>query len=121
MIHYDYEAQEIVASAKMLTVIADTIRNGASASAVSKSSDEIRFLSIKRGNGLVTIKCTSSSVVMSGSPEKLLVVASNFDWLAAQEPVAGILSPHLHLEYVPNHPVLSADSEPLLITLANLD
>ena len=121
MIYYDSEDQEIVASADVHNVIADTIRKNSSESTVSESPDEVRFLSIRKGHGLVTIKCTRSSVVISGSPEKLLAVASNFAWLAAQEPVPGILSPHLHLEYAPNHPIFSADSEPLLITLANLD
>ena len=117
MIVYDHLEREITGTTQEIRGLADAIRSVCAGGPHEGSVELAGHLSVQFGQGKVLIRCDPLRVVVRGSPDALTTFAKNLDWLAAQTPTGSLPSPHLHLEYVPNHMFLDPASEPLLISL----
>jgi hypothetical protein len=67
--------------------------------------------------GLVNIAVSEGGITISGSKEKLLILAQNFLFLADSEKTEGPIRDHIHIEYYPsNFPFLDENALPLIVT-----
>lgn len=71
-----------------------------------------RSLRIDRDEGKVCISRMADEIIISGSPETLVILARNIERLAEGK----IGGSHEHIEYHPGHFYLKENSTPLVIT-----
>lgn len=80
----------------------------------------LKTIQIKVGNSeRVRIKHTKDTLEITGSPEKMRVLAKNISFLVnqAQNLMQRPVKDHIHLEYYLNHPLLDSESQPLVINV----
>lgn len=75
-------------------------------------------LTISVGSGPVSIARLEKHILISGSKEKLQVLAQNFLWLADREKPETLtkIRDHLHIDYYPGHFFLEEGALPLTIS-----
>jgi ribosomal protein L30E len=73
--------------------------------------------------GQVNITRAEKQIVISGSKEKLVILAQNILWLADQVKVerTASISDHIHIDYYPGHFFLAEDALPLIVTLQEIE
>ena len=74
---------------------------------------------IVKTEGAVRIKLYENTLTISGSPEKLKILAENIKWLAAQEDsaITSRVENHLHIEYHPDHFFLDPETNSLVVVV----
>jgi hypothetical protein len=77
-------------------------------------SGYLRSLQIEVGEGNVHILLDHDRVYITGSAEKMEILAKNIASLASQK--SSHSSEHSHIEYFPGHFYLTEGSEPLVLT-----
>ena len=79
---------------------------------------DTRIISISLGEGPVNISHSQDAVSISGSKQKLDILAENILWLANQDEVseAGAITDHLHIEYHPGHFYLAETAIPVVLS-----
>lgn len=65
----------------------------------------------------VRISLHETTLIISGSPKKLKILAENIEWLATQEDSANTreVENHLHIEYHPDHFFLDPETDSLVV------
>ena len=78
-----------------------------------------KSLKLRRDAGNVCVSRDADVITITGSEEKLAILASNIERLAEQDSgsVSGNLKTHLHIEYYPEHFYVRWDSIPLVLTM----
>jgi hypothetical protein len=78
----------------------------------------VKSLKMERSEGNVCVSLIADEMVISGSPEKLMILAGNIRRLAEQQGRASSdnYNEHLHIEYHPDHFYLKEESIPLVVT-----
>jgi hypothetical protein len=79
-------------------------------------------ITISLNSELVNITVIEGGIVISGSKEKLSILAQNIDFLAeAKRETPSNNSNHIHIEYFPgDFPFLAESAEPLIVTNSDL-
>ena len=125
-LYYGESGVEIEGSADALRELSDKLVNcdGTSQVALATTSNSdtrglspasVRRISVHPGP--VAISRSDTKLSISGSKEKLLVLAQNVSWLADHEKpgTSSKIRDHIHVEYHPGHFFLAAESLPLTV------
>jgi hypothetical protein len=123
---YDARQVDLEGSPAALIGLAERLIHpeGTSAWALSQPNDRSAhpyegFLAVIRitlTDGAVQVTVQQQFLDISGNAAGLATLAYNIRWLAEQ-PVTAISSDHLHIEFYDDHPYLSPDSWPLIVTV----
>jgi hypothetical protein len=78
----------------------------------------VKSLKIEKRTGNVYVSRIEDQVSISGSPEKLKILAQNIDHLAEHQskPDLGNYEDHVHIEFYPGHFYVHEESMPLVLT-----
>ena len=124
---YDESSVDIEGSEESLCELSRTIQKCAGSEQLllllpqSPPTPDLRYaksLKIDLGDGNVCISRIADEIIISGSPEKLEILARNIEFLAEQQgrSSSGTCLDHLHIEYHPGHFYLREESIPLVVT-----
>ncbi len=113
---------EIVATGHGVSLLADAIATGPSlwrfdeASGYSGDGTPLVLLDIAEGTDRIKFAVDGGSLMLTGDSTALDNLARSIRPKSEWAKQTGGVAPHMHLEYFPDHPLLAADSIPVVLT-----